>query len=77
MTREDAARFGSPQPWPLSEVDPAEPTLRVVRIGDVSTLPCDAPHVESTREIGRFVLPEAERRGEATRLLARVLPPAP
>jgi len=73
MARDDAARRATPQHVPLDAVAPDEPTLRMVRMGDWSLLPCDAPLVEHVWQVGevRFAPPQPVRDGARWR--ARVV----
>ena len=50
--RDDAHKRVTHHVVALDAVASDEPTLRIVRIGDASVLPCDAPLVANTREIG-------------------------
>lgn len=72
MPREDLAKRATPQHVPLDVVGADEPTLRVVRMGDWSVLPCDAPLVEHVWQVGevRFAPPQPTRDG--VRLRAKV-----
>lgn len=54
--RDEAAKLVTHHPVALGAVAPEEPTLRLVRIGDGCCLPCDAPLVGNTREMGRVVV---------------------
>lgn len=65
MPRDEAAKRATPQHVPLDAVAPAEPTLRMVRMGDWSLLPCDAPLVEHVWQVGevRFAPPQPAREG--------------
>lgn len=73
MPREDAARIVTPQGMPLAQIAPDEPTLRIVRIG-TNALPCDAPLVSHSWEVGewRAALPQPAREG-ASRLRVKVV----
>jgi Ser-tRNA(Ala) deacylase AlaX len=73
--REDVAKLVTPQGAPLDTIAPGEPTIRVVRIGDASLLPCDAPLVERASDVGEWRMdpPLPARDGGAVRLRARVL----
>lgn len=71
--RDATERVATPQHVPLSAIAPAEPSLRLVRIGERSVLPCDGPHVANTRELGGVAIENALRRGEETRVLLKVL----
>jgi Ser-tRNA(Ala) deacylase AlaX len=52
--RDEAQRAPlTPQAVPLDAVAPGEPTLRLVRIGE-NLLPCDAPLVERSSDVGAF-----------------------
>lgn len=73
MPRDEARKRATPQHVPLDAVAPEEPTLRMVRVGDWSLLPCDAPLVEHVWQVGdvRFAPPQPTREGARWR--ARVL----
>jgi Ser-tRNA(Ala) deacylase AlaX len=68
--RDDAAKLVA-----LDDVAPDEPTLRIVRCGTHSTLPCDAPLVTNLRELGplRLTLTQPGRQG--VRFGVKALPP--
>lgn len=74
--RDEAARAVTHHPVALGAVAPDEPTLRLVRIGDACCLPCDAPLVTNTREVGRVVMGAPRPAREGVRWQARVLAPA-
>lgn len=71
-TREEAAKLASHAPVPLDAIAPAEPTLRLVQCGKRSLLPCDAPLVAHTWEIGRLRLALVQRRQDAVRFGVKV-----
>lgn len=71
-TRDDAARHVAPHAPPLDDVMPGEPTLRLVRMGDACTMPCDAPLPENTREVGRLQLTLVQANRDGARVGARV-----
>lgn len=50
--RDDAARLVTHHPVALGAVAPDEPTLRLARCGKACTLPCDAPLLAHTWEVG-------------------------
>lgn len=58
--RDEAARMLSHEVVALDAVCPEEPTLRLVRTGARSTLPCDAPLVTNLRELGAMRLTLAQ-----------------
>ena len=70
--REDAAKLMSHEPVPLADIMPGEPTLRMVQCGKRSLLPCDAPLVAHTWEIGALRLAMVQRRHEGVRFGVRV-----
>lgn len=75
-TREDAARMVTHHVVALDAVAPGEPTLRLVRAGSRSLLPCDAPLVAYTHEVGRLKLTLFQPRAEGVRFGVKVLDPA-
>jgi alanyl-tRNA synthetase len=52
ITRDEAEKAFNLSRLPESAGD----NIRIVRIGDYDACPCIGPHVENTRQIGRFVL---------------------
>lgn len=72
MPRDEAAKRATPQHVPFSMVASDEPTVRMVRIGEWSALPCDAPLVEHVWQVGdvKFAPPQVTREG--VRLRAKV-----
>lgn len=83
-TREDVTALWAPRAdaaklcWPASvdHVAPDEPTLRLLRCGAKSTLPCDAPLVTSLREVGSVKLTLAQPKSEGVRFGLKVVEPA-
>lgn len=70
--RDEAEKRATPQAVPFAMVAPDEPTLRMVKIGD-SALPCDAPLVERSSDVGEFrVAPPVAREG-VTRMRYRIV----
>ena len=65
--REDVAKMASHEPVPLRDIMPGEPTLRVVQCGKRSLLPCDAPLVEHTWQVGKMELALVQRKSDAVR----------
>lgn len=72
-TRDDAARMVSHEVVALDAVAPGEPTLRLVKCGHRSLLPCDAPLVDHTWEVGALKLTLVQPRPEGVRFGVRVL----
>lgn len=72
MPRDAAAQRATPQHVGVADVAPGEPVLRVVETGDVCRVPCDAPTLKDTREIGRVVARDVLERGDSTRVMFRV-----
>ena len=70
--RDDAQRRVTHHVVALDAIAPGEPTLRLVRIGEASVLPCDAPLVGNTREIGEIRQTMLQPRSEGVRWGARV-----
>jgi len=70
--REDVAKMMTQAPLPLSDIMPGEPTLRVVQCGKRSLVPCDAPLVEHTWQIGKLELALVQRRGESVRFGVKI-----
>lgn len=73
--RDEAARIVTSHVPALDAVAPDEPTLRLVRCGARYVLPCDAPLVANTREIGALRLTLVQPRGEGVRFGVKALPP--
>jgi Ser-tRNA(Ala) deacylase AlaX len=74
--RDEAARMLSHEVVALDAVAPGEPTLRLARTGTRSLLPCDAPLVQHTWEVGRLKLTLVQPRAEGVRFGVKVLDPA-
>lgn len=72
--RDEAARHVTHHVLALDAIAPGEPTLRLVRAGARSVLPCDAPLVDHTWEIGELKLTLVQPKAEGVRFGARVLP---
>jgi Ser-tRNA(Ala) deacylase AlaX len=70
--REDVAKMMSHEAIPLRDIMPGEPTLRVVQCGKRSLLPCDAPLVEHTWQIGKLSLGLVQRRGDSVRFGVKI-----
>lgn len=73
--RDDAAALVTHHPVALDAVMPGEPTLRLVRIGEACCLPCDAPLVGNTRDIGPVVMGAPRIAREGVRFQMRVSAP--
>lgn len=71
--RDDAARLVTHHLLALDAVAPGEPTLRLARIGDAVTVPCDAPLPEHAWEIGRLKLTMAQPKAEGIRFGVKVV----
>lgn len=72
-TRDDAAVMVSHHVTALDAVAPGEPTLRLTRVGARSLLPCDAPLVAQTWEVGRLKLTLVQPRGDGVRFGVKVM----
>jgi Ser-tRNA(Ala) deacylase AlaX len=73
MPRDEAEKRAIPQAVPFARVAPEEPTLRVVRIGE-SLVPCDAPLVERSSDVGEARWAPPVVKDGVARLRARVAP---
>lgn len=71
--RDEAARQVTQHVVAFEAVAPGEPTLRLVRAGPLSVLPCDAPLPERTSDVGRLRLTLVQPRGEGVRFGVKVL----
>jgi len=49
--------------YDMGKVPPGVEAIRIVKIGDLDTMPCIGPHVGHTRQIGRFVVRSATMKG--------------
>lgn len=72
LPRDEAAKLVTESPTPLDDIVPGEPTMRVVQCGAKSLLPCDAPLVDHTWEIGAMKLTLAQKKSDAVRWGVRV-----
>lgn len=72
--RDDAEKASTPQGFAFGAIAPDEPVLRVVRIGDACILPCDAPLVERSSDVGAIsVAPPTPARDSGVRLRLKVV----
>lgn len=71
-TRDDTAKMMTAEPVRLHDIMPGEPTLRLAQCGKHSLLPCDAPLLQHTWEIGRLQLAMVQRRGDSVRFGVKV-----
>lgn len=72
--RDEAQRHVTHHVVALDAIAPGEPTLRLVKTGARSVLPCDAPLVEHTWDVGEVKLTLVQPKPEGVRFGARVLP---
>ncbi|HVM45328.1 MAG TPA: hypothetical protein VM582_05280 [Candidatus Thermoplasmatota archaeon] len=70
--RDEAAKLVTPGPVPLAAVMPDEPTLRLVQCGPRSLLPCDAPLVAHTWDVGPMKLALVQRKHDGVRFGVKV-----
>lgn len=71
--RDDARAMVTHEVLALDAVMPGEPTLRLVRCGARSLLPCDAPLCQHTWEVGALKLTLAQKKAEGVRFGVKVL----
>lgn len=74
--RDEAGKLVTHTVVALDAVAPQEPTLRLVRCGARSVLPCDAPLVANLRDVGAAKLTLVQPRGDGVRFGLKVQPVA-
>ncbi len=75
LPRDEAERRATSQHVGFDRVAPGEPVLRVVETGDVVRVPCDAPALRNTREVGRIQAVDVLPRPDAMRVVFRLAKP--
>ena len=64
LTRDEARKQYNLERLPAAAGD----KIRIVKVGDYDTCPCIGPHVDSTKEIGEFVISSTSFENEVLRI---------